>query len=88
MTHIDDAIYMNTLPAYASDWFASFRRPAIEKLRMPNERKLFATWKGKRYRVTGCSRMGGVWLHSNFEEDTTYEHRVDVDECSDWSEKP
>lgn len=42
----------------------------------------------KRFRVTGCSRVGDVWLHSNVDEDTTYEHRVDVDACSEWSAEP
>lgn len=48
--------------------------------------KLFCMYKGERYRCTGASRMGDVWLHSDFSQDTGYEHRVDVEECSDWSD--
>lgn len=86
--HVDDFIDDAKSDPYAASWFESFRCPAIDKLRKPDPRKLFATYQGIRYRVTGCSRMGDVWLHPNFSEDTTYRHRVDVDECSDWSETP
>ena len=85
MRHIDEFIADPTSDPYAAKWFASFRRPELDKLREPNEAKLFATYNGKRWRVTGCSRMGDVWLHSNFAEDTTYEKRVDVSACSEWS---
>lgn len=88
MRHIDDFIDDAAADSYARKWFEAFRRPEVAKMRDPNPRKLFATYRGERYRVTGCSRMGDVWLHSDFDEDTTYEHRVDVDECSEWKEKP
>lgn len=83
--HVDDFINDPTTDRYAASWFESFRRPAWDKLQAPDTRRLFATYKGKRYRVTGCSRMGDVWLHSNEDEDTTYEKRVNVDECSEWA---
>ncbi len=57
-------------------------RPIIEKY------KLFCTYKNKRYRVTGCSRLGDVWLDNNFNATHGYKHRVDVLECSNWSDKP
>jgi hypothetical protein len=85
MRHVDDFIDDPSSDRYAASWFESFRRPAYEKLRKPDARKLFATCEGSRYRVTGCSRMGDVWLHSNVDEDTTYQKRVDVDACSGWS---
>lgn len=88
MRHIDDFIDDPTSDKYAANWFELFRRPALEKLEKPNPDTLFCMYKGKQYRVTGCSRLGDVWLHSNFEEDTTYEHRVNVDDCSDWSNHP
>ena len=31
--------------------------------------KLFCTWKDKRWRVTGASRLGDVWLTQNFSQD-------------------
>lgn len=85
MRHVDDFIDDPASDRYAASWLESFRRPAFEKIKKPDDRKLFATYKGRRYRVTGCSRLGDVWLHSNVKEDTTYEHRVDVDACSNWS---
>jgi hypothetical protein len=86
--HVDDFIDDPTTNRYASSWFESFRRPAWDKMTAPDTRQLFANYKGKRYRVTGCSRLGDVWLHSDFSEDTTYEHRVNVDECSSWGSDP
>lgn len=87
MTHVDDFIDGRT-DVYAASWFESFRRPAIDKMRKPDTRKLFATYEGVRYRVTGCSRLGDVWLHPNYSEDTTYRHRVDVAACSAWNSVP
>lgn len=83
--HVDDFIDDPTSDKYAASWFESFRRPAVYKLENPDRRKLFATYRGLRYRVTGCSRFGDVWLHSNRNEDNRYTDRVNVDECSGWS---
>ncbi len=88
MRHVDDFIDDPAADRYAASWFESFRRPAVDKIDHPDERKLFATYEGRRYRVTGCSRLGDVWLHSRFTEDTRYEQRVDVDACSDWRDSP
>lgn len=86
--HVDDYIDDPASDAYAASWFEAFRRPAIDKARKPDARKLFATWQGTRYRVTGCSRLGDVWLHSNVNEDCGYQHRVNVDACSNWGTEP
>lgn len=86
--HVDDFIDDPKSDPYAARWFSLFRRPAYTKIVEPNESKLFGTYKGKRYRVTGCSRLGDVWLHANFSEDTTYQHRVNVDDVKDWSAEP
>ncbi len=86
MTHVDDFIDNPTSDPYAASWFESVRRPAIAKMRKPDTRKLFATWRGSRYLVTGCSRLGDVWLHANPNyTGVSYQHRVNVDECSGWS---
>ena len=45
---------------------------------------LFCTWKGYRYRVTGASRMGDVWLVEDELKDSGYDHRVNIAECSGW----
>ena len=46
---------------------------------------LFCTYKGKRMRCTGASRLGDVWLTSDFNQDVGYELRVIVEDCSEWS---
>ena len=86
--HVDDFIDDPKSDRYAASWFEAFRRPAWDKLKEPDERKLFATRKGKRYRVTGCSRLGDVWLHDPDYTGMSYKHRVDVTECSEWSATP
>lgn len=89
MKHVDDFIDDPTSDRYAASWFEAFRRPAIVKFREPDKRKLFATYEGTRYLVTGCSRLGDVWLHANHNYDgMSYQRRVDVAKCSDWSATP
>lgn len=97
MTHVDDFVddYGDAdapwQRAYARWMFLHFRLPALLKHSFAQfiaDRRLFCTWQGKRYRVTGASRLGDVWLHSDFSVDTGYEHRVELDECSDWSPEP
>lgn len=96
MTHIDDWLddpkNKQEHPS-AHAFFTAFRRPALEQARHPYDGTLFCRYKGKSWRVTGCSRMGDVWLHSrlDWEEGKIrgyYERRVNVDECSEWSDKP
>lgn len=50
--------------------------------------KLFCTYEGKRYRVTGASRLGDVWLTANFKQEDGYQQRVDIRKCSNWSQHP
>ena len=89
MRHVDDFIDDPTSDRYAASWFESFRRPAIDKARKPDPRKLYATYEGRRHLVTGCSRLGDVWLHSDLDyRGMSYEKRVDVDACSEWSATP
>lgn len=89
MRHIDNFIDDPTTDRYAASIFEKHRRSAWDKLKEPDNRKLFATYEGKRYRVTGCSRLGDVWLHSDLAYDgISYEERVDVDACSEWSPNP
>ena len=88
MRHVDDFIDDSATDRYAASWFESYRRPAITKAREPDKRKLFATYEGTRFRVTGCSRMGDVWLSADFNREWGYEKRVDVDACSGWSASP
>jgi len=50
--------------------------------------KLFGTYQGKRYRITGASRFGDVYLQPNFDVEHGYEERVTVTDISEWSDKP
>ena len=91
MTHIDDWIDDRSNDDYAAWVFNHFRLPAILQIRFSKfmaSHKLFCTYEGKRYRVTGCSRLGDVWLSKDFTRDVGYEHRVDVALCSAWGASP
>jgi len=50
--------------------------------------KLFCTWGGERYRCTGASRLGDVWLTKDFNQDIGYQRRINVKDCSEWSKTP
>lgn len=87
--HIDDFIDANYgKDKYARWWFSLFRLPAVLKAdfaEWTSQYKLFCDYQGKRYRVTGCSRMGDVWLHADLQyEGGSYQMRVDVAQCSAW----
>jgi hypothetical protein len=91
MTHIDDWIdsprYKDEGERYAKFVFWYFRFPAwAQHAFRPwmEQFKLFCTYQGNRYRVTGASRLGDVWLAEDINRDCGYDHRVDVAECSDW----
>lgn len=86
--HVDDFIDDPTTDRYAASWFESHRRPAFEQAEKPDARKLFATFEGRRYRVTGCSRFGDVWLSADLKREVGYDKRVAVDACSEWRAEP
>lgn len=88
MRHVDDFIDDPTSDPYAAKWLGLFRRPALARIGAPNHDKLFATYDGKRWRVIGCSRLGDVWLTSDFSRENGYEKRVEVDKCSAFSATP
>lgn len=46
--------------------------------------RLFCDYEEKKYRVTGASRLGDVWLTEDFNRETGYELRVDIEKCSNW----
>lgn len=89
--HVDDFIADPRSDAYAAWVLDHFRKPALQRARFDafmRDRLLFCDFEGKRYRVTGASRMGDVWLTLNFKEDTRYELRVDIAKCTAWGSKP
>ena len=89
--HIDEFIDDPKTDPYASWVFAMFRYPAILRGKCADlieRHRLFCTHEGKRYRVTGASRMGDVWLAKDFNQTVAYDERVDVESCSNWSPTP
>lgn len=73
---------------YYAQWMLMFfRLPAAQRHSWDPfmaDRRLFCTWEGKRWRVTGASRLGDVWLASDFAKDCGYDKRVPVLGCSEW----
>lgn len=91
LAHIDDFIDDYKQDAYARWMFMHFRLPADQQQAFApfiKNRKLFCTYRNERFRVTGASRLGDVWLTRNYNKDTGYELRVIVTECSAWSAQP
>lgn len=91
MTHIDDWIDDPNTDTYAAWFFNLARLPAVLKFKFEQQLaryRLFCTYQGERYRVTGASRLGDVWLTKDFDRERGYDLRVAVDDCSDWSPQP
>ena len=65
-----------------------FRLPATLQMaftEFTSQYRLFCDYKGARYRVTGASTMGDVWLAKDFDRVHGYDRRVSIAECSGWS---
>lgn len=94
--HVDDWIDTPTFPADSKVNYAKFvleyaRLPAWKKIAYSEwmkQFKLFCTHMGKRYKVTGASRLGDVWLAKDHNRENGYDLRVNVSECSEWDDKP
>jgi hypothetical protein len=95
MTHVDDWL---DSPSYTADEMECYAKFVLEHKRMPTFKQsmyadfmqqfqLYCIHEGKKYRVTGASRIGDIWLNINFNEDFGYTLRVDLAECSDWSKE-
>ena len=66
------------LPAYMKNNFDRFM----------SDNQLFCTYEGQRYRCIGGSRMGDVWLATDFSRTHGYDKRVDVAKCTHWDHEP
>jgi hypothetical protein len=92
--HVDEFVDFNhqdEAKQYAAFCLFLFRLPAALRItfrKWIHGFHLFCTYKGNRYRVTGASTLGDVWLANDFNRETGYDHRVDVDECTDWKNEP
>ena len=91
--HVDDWL---DCPSFGNDGAEDYARFVIDWFRLPAWKQtaykpfmsgfqLFCTYKENRYRCTGASRMGDVWLARDFRRVDGYDLRVDVGDCSDWS---
>jgi hypothetical protein len=95
MTHVDEWLDTPTILDNEGECYAKFvldykRMPAYKQTMYEpymKQFKLFCMYKDVKYRVTGASRLGDVWLTTNFEQEHGYEKRIDVADCSEWSKK-
>jgi len=91
--HVDKFIDMKLGQHNYARWMLNhFRLPAALRIdfeEFMKHHKLFCTYDGKRYRCTGASRMGDIWLAKDFHQTTGYDKRIDeIEECTDWSDEP
>jgi len=90
--HVDDFIDTHFRKDCYARWVLNhFRLSAalqIDFNEFMNQYMLFCDWNSKRMRCTGASRLGDVWLHSDFTKTSGYEHRVLVSDCSNWGDTP
>jgi hypothetical protein len=97
--HVDDFIDDYRADPYARFVLDYFRRSAVSLHAFGpwmKEHKLFCTYspslasgkKAGRFRVTGASRLGDVWLSADYAREVGYELRVNVAECSAWGKDP
>jgi hypothetical protein len=94
--HVDDFIdapcYDTTeVEAYAAWMLNHYRFPANLKFKFNKfmkSHKLFATYKDQVYLVTGASRMGDVWLATDFNREIGYDLRVDINDIQSWGNNP
>ncbi len=67
------------------EWFNHYRLAEVFKdYKWLSDREISCEWEGQRYRCTGCSRLGDVWLTKDFGQIHGYQKRVNVDSCSGW----
>lgn len=87
MLHVDDFIDDPGRDPYARWIFLLFRLSALNRVQFKpfyGDALLFCTYEGRRYRCTGASRLGDVWLAADFGRDCGYDLRVDVAKCEEW----
>ncbi len=90
MLHIDDFIDDPRTDKYASWFFQLHRFPAALQFKFAEFIKnieLYCDYKGDRYRVTGCSRLGDVWLAKDFAQTNGYDLRVNIEDCNNFGPK-
>jgi hypothetical protein len=93
--HVDDWVTYHSDPkspeAYAKFFFVLSRLPAGMAGVFHEHTKqfqLYCTYNGKRYRVTGASRLGDIWLSEDLSREVGYNLRVYANEVTDWGPAP
>jgi hypothetical protein len=71
-------------PLHVDDWLDQPAKDENEQEWL-SARELYCDYEGARYRCIGASRLGDVWLTSDFSNENGYEKRIWVDGCSNWS---
>lgn len=90
MTDVDDYIDDFSKDKYVRWWLFLHRLSAHYQSSFKtfiDSYPLYCTYDGTRYRVVFASRMGDIGITSNFEKET-YDKRVDLDACTDFSKEP
>lgn len=76
----------NSLETRYARWVLEyFRLPAMLQTAFSpwmRQYELYCTYEGKRYRVTGASRLGDIWLNTNKNAVSGYDLRVNCEDCS------
>ena len=86
--HCDNVIHRRNYPICLRFYILVNRLPVLDKYVIHDavgEPKCFATWEGQRVRLVMASRMGDVGITTQLENDHGYEHRVTIDQLSDFS---
>ena len=73
----------------AKEWLNKFVLPPGTKYKSGasdwlTAHALTCEWRGQRYWCRGASRMGDVWITKDPTYAKYYDHRVDVEELSNW----
>lgn len=86
--HVDDWMEepaVDPCEELVKNWFKHFRRPAVDHNYAWLEAHIITcNYKHGHFRVVGCSRFGDIWLSSDLTRNHGYQHRVPVEECSNW----
>jgi len=85
--HCDDYIDDETAPAALREYLRVARSPAHGAFEESHP-KLFADYKGSRYRVVMASRMGDVGITPNLRAESGYSARVAVEDLTNFGDHP
>lgn len=87
--HVDDFIddpYGNKYARWVLMHFRLRASLSCSFSQFMKDKNIFCKYEDRVYKVIGASRMGDIWLCKDFEAVNGYDLRVDIDNCSDWSD--